>query len=246
MTPWLLTGIPLLAAVLTVGAYRLAVRRYERAPDPGHVGICFYLHEKHVMNLYLQGNYEALRQEVEETTRTETATSLGAKVGGIQGRAGRDAEKEKISRYIREVGPITVIGRIVEELERKENIVYVDLFERLLEPGRGLDRALRSAHRENAANAARLSELSSFVFVSVTGRFRITDKTDETIVLSAPYGDPATAPADEPVLSVTCRSSQLLADVPSGPFSARCLGRIQGWDPDTRKLVIDPVLAIYR
>jgi hypothetical protein len=83
------------------------------------------------------------------------------------------------------------------------------------------------------------------VFVSVTGRFRVTDRIDDTIVLSAPYGDPA-ALADEPILSVTCSNSQLLADVPSGPFSARCLGRIQGWDPDTRKLVIDPVLAIYR
>ncbi|HEX6360589.1 hypothetical protein [Actinophytocola sp.] len=245
MIPWLLTGAALLAAVLTVGAYLLAVRRHQRTPDPGHVGICFYLHEKHVMNLYLQGNYEALKQEVEETTRTETGTSLGAKVAGIQGRASRDAESEKISRYIRDVGPITVIGRIVEELERTDNIVYVNLFERLLEPGKGLDRALRSARHRNAAREARLSDLSSFVFVSVTGRFRVTDKTDETIVLSAPYGDPVT-PGDEPLLSVTCLNSQLLADVPSGPFSARCLGRIQGWDPDTRKLVIDPALALYR
>jgi hypothetical protein len=245
MTPWLLTGAALLAAVLAVGAHRLAVWRHRRAPDPRRVGICFYLHENHVMNLYLQGDYESLIEEVEETTRTEIGTGLGAKAGGFEGRASRDATKERISKYMRKVGPITVIGRIVEELERKDNIVYVNLFDQLLEPGKGLDRVLRPAHRE-AARTARLSDLSSFVvFVSVTGRFRMTDKTDETIVLSAPYGDPA-VPGDEPLLSVTCLSSQLLEDVPVGPFSARCLGRVQGWDPDTRKLVIDPVLAIYR
>lgn len=233
MTGWLIAGAGLLAAALVVGAYRLTVRRY--APAPGYPGICFYLHEKHVMNLYLQGDYEALRQEVEDRFRTDTGTSLGAKVAGIHGRAGRDAEKERIIRYIREVGPITVIGRIVEELSRKGHIVHVDLLSGVLEPGEGTDRALRSAHRAQA----RLSDLSSFVFVSVTGRFQMIDKTDEAVVLAASYGDLAQ-------VSLTCRSSQLLEDVPPNPFSARCLGRIQGWDPDTGRLVLDPVLAIYR
>jgi hypothetical protein len=50
-----------------------------------------------------------------------------------------------------------------------------------------------------------------------------------------------------PVGSTTCVRDHLLGVEPSaGPFSARCLGRIQGWDPATRTLVIDPVLAIYR
>jgi hypothetical protein len=107
----------------------------------------------------------------------------------------------------------------------------VNLIDGVLEPGRAL--------RPSAGAAARLSDLSSFVFVSVTGRFRITDKTDEMVTLSAPYGDGGH-------VEVTCLSSQLLEDVPPGPFSARCLGRVQGWDPDTGKLVLDPVLAIYR
>jgi hypothetical protein len=229
MTAWLIAGVALLAAVLIVGWYRQTVRRHQI--EPSYPGICFYLHEKHVMNLYLQGDYEALQQEVEDRFRTDTGTSLGAKVAGIHGRAGRDAEKERIIRYIREVGPITVIGRIVEELARKGHIVHVNLIDGVLEPGRAL--------RPSAGAAARLSDLSSFVFVSVTGRFRITDKTDEMVTLSAPYGDGGH-------VEVTCLSSQLLEDVPPGPFSARCLGRVQGWDPDTGKLVLDPVLAIYR
>jgi hypothetical protein len=131
MTGWLLTGAALLAAALAVGAYRLAVRRHQRTPDSGHVGICFYLHEKNVMNLYLPGHYEALVQHVEETTRTNAGGSVVAKVPGAEGRGSREAQKERIITYIREVGPITVIGRIVEELDRRDNIVYVNLFERL-------------------------------------------------------------------------------------------------------------------
>lgn len=245
IVPWLLVGVGVVAAAVALGVYQFRVRDYRRIPQQPHrdqdPGICFYLHENNVMNLYLQGNYEALRQEVEDRTRVDTEGSVNAQFGGIGGRFGRESEKERISKYIREVGPITVIGRIVEEFERRENIVYVNLFDRVLEPGKGLDHAL---HANAGHRSARLSDLRSFVFVS--GRFRVTDKTEETFVLAAPYGDPSDPGGEEQQVRVTCETTQLLADVPTGPFSARCLGRIQGWDPDTRRLVIDPVLAIYR
>ncbi|HKS49532.1 MAG TPA: hypothetical protein VJT49_31370 [Amycolatopsis sp.] len=31
--------------------------------------------------------------------------------------------------------------------------------------------------------------------------------------------------------------------VPHGTFQARCLGRVQGWDPDLGVLVIDPLAS---
>lgn len=237
MALWLFAGFALTAAVLILGAYRLSARRASyRDEDPG---ICFYLHEKHVMNIYQQGNDEGLTQEVQETTRSGRQTGLNAQVGSIKGRAEREAGTEKVSKYSRESVPISILGRVVDTLAEKGNIVHVNLRDGSLEPGTALDRALWSGRR---ADAARLSDLSSFVFVSITGEFRVTDKTAEKFVLSAPYGT-----GEPSQVSVTCVRDHLLGVEPSaGPFSARCLGRIQGWDPATRTLVIDPVLAIYR
>jgi len=237
MTSWLLAGFALIAAVLILAAYRLSARRAPyRDEDPG---ICFYLHEKHVMNLYQQGNDEALTQEIQETIRSGRQIGLGAQVGSIRGRAERDAGTEKVSKYSRESVPISILGRVVDKLEEKGNIVHVNLRDSSLAPGVALDRALWSGRR---ADAARLSDLSSFVFVAVTGEFRVTDMSAEKFVLSAPYG--TGAPSQ---VSVTCVRDHLLGVEPAaGPFSARCLGRIQGWEPGSRTLVIDPVLAIYR
>jgi hypothetical protein len=33
--------------------------------------------------------------------------------------------------------------------------------------------------------------------------------------------------------------------VPDGPFLARCLGRVERWNPRTRELVVDPI-AIFK
>jgi hypothetical protein len=250
MTLWIVTVGAALAALAAVGAHRLAVARFRRTTAPAvrrDRGICLYLHEKTVMAIYLLGDYEALTQVVEETTRSDEEGSVTAQFGGFGGRLGQKAAKEKLIKYIKEAEPITVIGRIIDAFERADDIVYVNLVTRSLEPGRALDRAL-SAHGRNAARwrSARLHDLDPFVYVSITGRFRVTAETDTTTTLSAPYGDPADS-ADLPRhVSVTCVTSQLLEAVPTGPFSARCLGRIQGWDPAARTLTIDPVIAIFR
>jgi hypothetical protein len=248
-TLWLVTIGAALAAATIVGAYRLAVARFRRTAVPTvrrDRGICIYLHEKTVMNIYLQGDYEALSQVVEETTRSDREGSVTGQFGGLGGRLGQKTAREILTKYIKEAGPITVIGRIITAFERADDIVYANLITRTLEPGRALDRAL-SAHGRNAARwrSARLHDLDPFVYVSITGRFRVTGETDTTTTLSAPYGEPTDAPDRQQHVSVTCETSQLLEKVPAGPFSARCLGRIQNWDPATRELTIDPVIAIF-
>jgi hypothetical protein len=254
MILWLVFAGATLAAVMIAGAYRMAVLRYRRTALPNRrrvQGICFYLHDENVMNLYVQGKYKALQQEVEERTRSNKTGDFTAKVQGIGAAAGLAEEAEMVIKYIKSEEPITVIRDIIELLEGADNIVYIDLINNSFEAGAGLDQALRAAHGPNASRlrSARLRDLDPFVFVSVMGRFRITNKTDKTITFAAPYGDPTNSVQEPRQVSVTCATAQLrqhLEDVPSGPFPARCLGRIQEWDPDTRKLVIDPVLAIFQ
>lgn len=246
MIPWLLVGAGLLVAVSAVVAHWLAVRQYRRdrrTPDDPVPEFCVYLDEENVMNLYLQGDYPALRQEIENRIMTVTGQSLEARLAGLTGNARREAEKEIVSRYIKDVGPITVVGLIVREIARKDGLVHVDLFDGSFEPGKGLDRALRSAHGDDSTRrSARLTDLRPFVFVSVMGEFEETDKTGETRTLSVRYGGSDDSPW---LVSVTCANSQFVGKVPSFPLPARCLGRIQKWQPGTRQLVIDRVLAIY-
>ncbi|CAM3639107.1 hypothetical protein KIPE111705_18275 [Kibdelosporangium persicum] len=249
MILWLVLGGSVLAAAAIVRAYWLAVHRYRRMTAPSHddPGICFYLHDETVVNL--QGEYKALQQEVEERWRSSTEGRVSAEVHGVGAHGAREAEKEKTIRYIADEGPVTVIRRIIAELERANKIVHVDLFTESFEPTNGLDHAFRPVPGKNPAwrRSARLRDLKPLIFVSVMGRFRVTDKTDKTTTFSAPYGDPADPTSEPRQVSVTCVTAQLRReDVPTGPFPARCLGRIQKWDPDTKRLVIDPVLAIFQ
>jgi hypothetical protein len=252
MIPWLLAGGATLAVMVTLAVYRMDVLRYRQrtaASNPrGNPEICFFLHERNVMNLYLQGEYPALKREYEERTRSSQETGLNARVRGIgEGHAGREREEETVIKYIKDEGTLRVIGRLIRALEDANRIVYVNLFTTSFEPGRGLDGALSSPDGRRATwrRSARLRDLNPFTVVSIMGRFQVTDRNDKTTTFSAPYGDP-TDPASEPrQVSVTC-VAEYLEDVPAGPFPARCLGRIQKWDPDNQKLVIDPVFAIFR
>lgn len=251
MTPWLaVSGAGLLGIAVTVALRWLVVRRYRRSLRLGRgMEICFYLHENYVMNLYLQGEYKALNQEIEETRRS--ASHIGANVDagvGVVAGAGRESVMETVSRYIKNVGPISVIGLIVREMEQKNGIVYANLSDNSFEPNRGLDKALRSSGADEVVPAARLSELGPLVFVSLMGRFEKAGNAEdpgvpgETTTLFASYG-----PEDEKwQVKVTCGNDQFLEKVPSGGFWARCVGRIQRFDHETRELVMDPVLAIYR
>lgn len=243
MAVWLVTVAALVVAGATAGAYWVRARRHDGAPVPIRhrvQGICFYLRDEFVMNLYLQGDYKALEQEVEEKSRSNTEGNVSAEVHGVGARAGRRAEAEKVIRYIRREQPITVIRAIIDALEEADNIVDVDLINNVLEPGKALDRALVATHGRGAARrrSARLRDLEAFV--SVRARFRETARNDDTVTFTAPYGDPAD-PAGQPSVSVTCVGAGLRHAVPGGPFPARCLGRVQGWDPENRQLLIDPI-----
>jgi hypothetical protein len=247
MIIWWTTLAAMIAAIVIGVVYTILAsrdrRRAKTVPQPIE-GICFYLHAEAVMNLYLQGNNKGLEQEIEETSQSDTEGGVSAKIPGAGGRAARKAVQGKITRYINKVTPIGVIPVIVDDLENGHRIVYVDLINNSIESGSALDRALRASRGRDAARlrSARLRDLDSFV--SVRGRFRETAKTDETITFSAPYGDPAD-PVGAPRITVTCANTGLHDRAPKTPFPARCLGRVQGWDPNTQELVIDPI-AIFR
>src|SRR5262249_45637997 len=212
-------------------------------------GVCFYLDGESVMALYQQSGYNtALRHEVEEKIRSGTDAKISAEFHGTGGKAGRTNELEVFRKYIEIAEPITVIGIIMGVLEDAGAIVYADLSSNMLEPNEALDRVLRSMHGQDAGRASSLDlrDLETLdAFVSVKGRFQEFYKTeagapsatsdeDETVTLAAWYGDSPDPPL-VPKISPICVVSMFRhRPVPSGPFQARCLGRVQAWNSNTR------------
>lgn len=238
--PWALTWAATLALLVAAGwllARRWRSRRRLRQPHPG---VSFYLNGEAVMDLYQGTHHRALRQEVEEVIQSTKNATLTTALYGVSGGAGRSVDSKVFRKYVETAEPVAVVRIIMEVLEKADDILYVDLPDGAIEPGRSLSRALRSPEGGITA-AVTFEELSDFwVYVSVRGRFHQSAKTADTVTFEAPC-TPANATA-----VVTCLSSGIRpTSLPPGTFPARCLGRIQSWDPATRRLDVDPI-AIFR
>ncbi|MEU2390298.1 hypothetical protein [Streptomyces sp. NPDC007369] len=241
--PWMLlwaATLAGLAALLTVASLRLVRARRAAAGDITD-GICFYLHDKTVMDHYqMRGYTAALRKEVEQRTSRGKDGTVRAKVFGVGADGGHKENKEIVSRYLEVAEPISVIGVIMKVLEDKHVIVHVDL------PSQSVTRSTALLRTASAAQSAvRLRDIEGFVLIR--GRFRTAGNDAEgagSTVFLAPYGDPAD-PSRGPRVRVTCATEGLRIEVPQGTFSAHCLGKIQEWKADEGVLEVQ-AMAIFQ
>lgn len=243
---WLIPVGTAFAALAIIGAHRITVRRHTVAPIAPQIrGDCFYINEPRVEELYLQIIGKPPERRVLETDRINRGGNVSAGLRGWGVSSDRRVETEQQSEYIWTERPITMIPKIVRDLEASGEIIAVDLVTRSLEPGTGLDRALREAYGQDAVRRqsdARLSKLRGYALVK--GRFQETNRTDETIRFSAPYGGVADL-AGQARVDLRCVPRWLRPDhtVPETPFLARCFGQILTWEDGG--LAIEP-LAIFQ
>lgn len=242
MLLWLMTAGG--AAALLV----LAVNRLVRGGRGGRdltYSICFYLHDRSVMDHYqMRGYAAALRKEVEQRTSDSKDGSVRAKVFGLSTGGGRKDNREIVSRYMEVAEPISVIGLIVDVLEKNDVIVHVDLVTETVRRNAALARAAAGHRRSGAspAQSVRLRDIEDFVLIR--GRFRKIGESPESTVFLAPYGDPDD-PSSGPRVRVTCATEGLRNEVPQGTFSARCLGKVQDWNAADSVLEVQ-AMAIFR
>ncbi|MFH8973994.1 hypothetical protein [Streptomyces sp. NPDC017890] len=232
------------AVLLRYGLIRLGwLRRRRRQGGRTVHGMCFFLHEQRVMDLYQQGGFsDALEQEVADRINVTSGVGLRAKFGWGDGNANRDVTKERVTAYIQQSTPITVIRLLMDTMRKEDVIVHTDLTTGLIVPNRRLSDAL--ADRGDRIPLTSVEVMSAFV--SVTGRFtagRTSDSGD--IVLRAPYGD-GPRPAH---VRITCEAAGVRegfqnAEYFTGEFQARCLGKVQTWNRETGELSFNPV-AIF-
>jgi len=243
--PWLLvwtaTVVLLVAAVVIV----IMHRRRDVGAAPRRHDMSFYLDENSVMDLYRQygGKYKAaLRHEVQERISSSREAELTADLAPLRAGGKRGVNSEVFRTYIEKAEPITVVTIIVDVLEHAGDIVHVNLPKREVTAGHALDKAL-DADLERPVAGVRLRDLEAFV--SIQGRFRATHRNAVTTTFDAPYGDPDD-PTDGPQVRLVCGAGGLRgAEVPAGPFRARCLGRVEDWNPDSSRLIVHPI-AIFR
>ncbi|MFJ8076724.1 hypothetical protein ACIQ7Q_22960 [Streptomyces sp. NPDC096176] len=245
MLLWLLTAAGAVALLL-LAAVRLAAHTGRSGARNLTYSICFYLHDRTVMDHYqMRGYAAALRKEVEQRTSDSKDGTIRATVFGLSAGGGRRDNSEIVSKYMQVAEPISVIGIIMDVLEEKDVIVHVDLVGETVTRNAALTRAMADHPRGTGTSSqtdVRLRDIEDFVLIR--GRFRKIDESPESTVFLAPYGDPDD-PALGPRVRVTCATEGLRNEVPRGTFSARCLGKVQDWNSDDAVLEVQ-AMAIFR
>ncbi|MFF8957605.1 hypothetical protein [Streptomyces sp. NPDC014894] len=243
MLVWLLTAAGALT-LLTAPVLLLLARRRRGRDRNLTYSICFYLHDRSVMDHYQMRNYTAaLRKEVEQRTSDSADGTIRATVFGVSAGGGKRDNKEIVSKYLEVAEPISVIGVIMDVLEAKDVIVHVDLVNQTVRRNAALAGALSLRGGPGPApQDVRLRDIEDFVLIR--GRFRKISESPDSTVLIAPYGDPDD-PARGPRVRLVCVTEGLRNEVPDGAFSARCLGKVQDWNAPEQILEIQ-AMAIFR
>jgi hypothetical protein len=231
--PWLLLWGATVALIgLSVFLIVRALRR-KRPARPYTHGSVFYLDDNYVMDLYRMhgGKYKAaLRQEVEERISDTRETELSAEVSSARIGRKKGVNNEVFRRYVEHAEPITVLGIVIDVLDRASDIVHVDFRTGEITGDHALAVTLDVVDAP-LPSGANLSTVDAFV--SIRGSFTFTDTNSDVTTLTAGH------------LRMTCATANLRGTaLPTGAFPARCLARPQEWHPDGH-LVLHPI-AIFR
>jgi hypothetical protein len=221
--PWLLLWFATLVALVAVVVLTLRWLR-RRDPEPEVPGLLFYVHGRRMINLCKVGRYDdaVTRQFVKQITVTKGGKlQVGPNEFGI-GVDGSVVE-QNTDTYEKPATEIDVIGIVLAGLRAAHGVVDVDLTTQTITA----DEAWRRG------KAKRLNDIRDYV--SLHGRFELTDGTDGNLVLHAPVG--------EHRVRVECDRGSLRDTMPPGQFNARCLGKVQSWNAGTGEIVVLPVVV---
>lgn len=221
---WILLWCVTLAAFVVVVV--LAVRWVRRSgPPPDEVpGLLFYVHGQRMINLCNVGRYDdaVTRRFVKQITVTRNGKlQVGPSEFGI-GVDGSVVEQDTTD-YEKPATEINVIGVVLAGLRAAHGVVEVDLTAQTIVA----DEAWRRRR------ATRLNDIRDYV--SLHGRFELGEGTEDKAVLLAPVGAAK--------VRVECDRASLRDTVPPGQFNARCLGKVQSWNPETGEIVVLPVVV---
>ncbi|MFI0716004.1 hypothetical protein ACH4SK_36445 [Streptomyces inhibens] len=241
MLVWLTTVASIVVLLMLLNGARRRRRRLSKRLVDGIT--CIYLDDRKIMDAYQMNRYTtALRKAVEQRTRTSWTSRLQMLVPSFS-QAGTNYERsrEVVTNYIEVAEAISVIGLIVDGLERSNAIVHANLRRGTVRRNAALAKTRSAGHRNEPV---RLTATDGG-FVLLTGDFERNEaaSSDTRTVFTAPYGPTATAH-----IRLSCRTSGLRSQEDTepepGPFFALCLGKVRSWSPTDAVLEVRP-LAIF-
>lgn len=247
--PWLVVWAVTAAALAVLARYallRLGWLRRRRRRTGGRTvhGMCFFLHEQRVMDLYLYGGFSAaLEAEVADRTNVDAGAGLFARLGFGGVGARRQVTKERVTAYIQQSTPITVIRLLMDTMRKEDAVVHADLTTGVVTPNRALADSLGDQGGDGRVPLTAIGVATAFV--SITGLFTARRAENGDIVLRAQYG--TGQPAAQ--VRITCEAAGVRegfqnAEYFTGEFQARCLGKVPTWNRERGELTLNPI-AIF-
>ncbi|MGH3871758.1 MAG: hypothetical protein ACRDSR_09655 [Pseudonocardiaceae bacterium] len=237
--PWMLVWAGTVAAIVATVVITILRRRSKREnTGPHKPGVpVYYLNEESIKDLHdLQGG--KYQQEIEHKIISSLGAGVLADLGLGQARGNWGKTTEIVKRWVQDDRPITVIGSIIDVLEKADDIVYVDLRKGAVTANTALKKMLNNAgvRRRNAVLLSNADDKRMFVWVY--GKFCVQQRTTASVTFQAPYGAAA-------AVHVSCDLGGLQPEafkISEESFSACCLGHVESWD-DSR-LVLKP-MAVF-
>jgi hypothetical protein len=236
--PWLLVWFATVGLLVAAGVIVVAHRRGS-TPGSRRPGMAIYLDEVEVMTLYRQYGGKDMPQEVQERVSSTRDVGASAQLPPVEANVKRGVTEEVSRTYREQAEANTVISVIIDVLARADDIVDVDLRRQEVEPSTALTNALGNRR------PGRLVELEKVqqCHVSIFGWFEVVEDDDRRFTtLEAPFGG-TDGPADTAKVRISCEKSGLQSHHYAG--WARCLGKVDGWDADERRLYVRPI-ALFR
>lgn len=231
--PWMVAWLATAVSVMV-----LVARHRRRRPAERLVfeQTCVYLDDQAIMDVYWTNQYApAVQKEVEQRTAVRKKFRFLSKLPLFSPGVDVEDNREVITKYIQRAEPISVIGVIVNALERSHAIIHSDLLQGTVRRNPALAKA------GFANGSVRLSATSS-QFLLLTGDFEKDDNASslDYTVLGAAYG-----PTSNARIRISCRTTGLRsAEGAFGRFRVLCLGKVVNWHPEDAILDVHP-LAIF-
>lgn len=209
----------------------------ERGPVGDVPSAPLFLGKAEIITMYVASG-GVLRQEIERTFLRTADAKLSGELANLQASVGRSRSEEIISRYVDDAEPLTVIRAVREALENAHAIVRVHLTDREVTQNRALARAARGTE---ARGKIQLTALDT-EYVLLRGKFRRVRAPASKVGFTAPYG--TSMVSDGPRVQFQCREDDMLLEIPTTPFKARCLCHVDEWNSTEQTLSVRPI-AFY-
>ena len=234
MLLWIVTAAGLVSSAGLLMAGHRRDRRRRRADAYPVTGFCVYVNTEFLTDTGDEPQ-QGVQVEKKETVTGRLGASIGFPFFGSGADGGREVSVETVRSYVEEGSLLKAISALMEVLNARDKVIYVDLGEGRVARNHAVVNALATSR--DGGGAIRLSTLRDFVWIEGDFTRVAGDGTPDRTVFRVPYGPDAD-------VEIACVTDELRRETPGNAFRARCLGVVETWDQDGGRLYVEPIAIL--